>query len=197
MNVIPVNITGPEPIDLPTARPHCYVVGTKWDAKITNLIKSARRTAENQTWLTLRAGTYKMNIDEFPSGEILRISEYPIKSVESITYIDGNGASQTMDAANYYVDNKAITTRIQAPDGWPATKDRISAVSVNFTAGFDDSDERLTMPETLKDAMLFMISHWFFNRMEVMVSEGQSVDAKEIPQMASMIFEQESIRTPV
>lgn len=190
----PTNITGSEPITVDRAKDHCYITGSRWDSLIDSLISVARETAESETWRLLLAGTYEVKLDSFPDSEILEIDEYPIKSIDSITYIDTDGAEQTVASADYSVDNESYITRIQHDSSWPSTKDQVNAVTITFTGGYDGTTERLTMPKKIEQAILLMVKHWFDNRESVIKSEGNSLDIKEVPMTSKMLLNYESLR---
>ena len=69
-------------------------------------------------------------------------------------YLDVDGAEQTLDPADYYVDKKTKPGYIVPAAGraWPATGARVNAVTVDFTAGYGPTDE--TVPSEAKDYVL-------------------------------------------
>jgi uncharacterized phiE125 gp8 family phage protein len=84
----------------------------------------------------------------------------PLRSVTSITYIDLNGATQTLDPAKYIIDTSGPQGRISPAFGlyWPPTQMRIDAVNVTFTAGYS------TVPEAIKLAICQIAAAWFDQR---------------------------------
>jgi len=213
MSFVAQDITGSEPIALDVAKDHCYVTGSKWDTYITSLISAARRYAESQTWLILRKGTYTYNLDSFPNSKYIKIDKYPVSSISSLDYFDGQGNQITLDTAKYFTDVQGYSARIQIKHAvlnsnaenwpintrkeatyWPVTNDQPNAVQISLTAGFDGSSPRLTIPETITEAMLLMIKHWFDNRSSVEVSAQHRINAVEVPQSAKMLLNLESMR---
>lgn len=194
MRAILINSTGTEPVTTDEAKDHCYITGTRWDGLIDSLISVARETAEAETWRLIAAGTYEKKFDTFPDDDILEIDEYPIKSIDAITYIDSDGNEQTVAASDYTVDKESYTTRIQHDSNWPTAKDQVNAVTIEFTGGYDGSSERLKVPKKIKQAILLMVKHWFDNRESVLVSEGNSIDVKEVPMTSKMLLGFESLR---
>lgn len=61
----------------------------------------------------------------------------PLQVVESITYIDQNGAPQTLDPSQYLVDKIRMPARITPAYNttWPATQNQANAVTVTFVVG--------------------------------------------------------------
>lgn len=66
----------------------------------------------------------------------IRLSCPPIISVDSITYIDGGGAEQTLDAAAYVLSGRYLTPAYGL--GWPTSRQQPDAVRIRYTAGYDD-----------------------------------------------------------
>lgn len=183
-------ITGSEPVTLAEAKSYLYITSTDYDTLLTSLISVARETAEGITWTQIIPATLTLELNEFPDEIELR---NPVISVTSIEYVDSNGDSQTLSSDEYRVS--ANTGMIQPVDSWPATKEQYNAVTVTYSAGYDASELRLTVPEKIRQAILFMVTHWFNNREMVMISEGRSVDVKEVPFTAELLLGMESQRT--
>lgn len=100
------------------------------------------RALVTQTWaLTLAA---------FPAGRVLKLPLPPLRSVTSIVYRDGDDASQTFAAANYYVDTAATPGLVQLTPSasWPQTYDRPDAVTVTFDAGYGAA--KTDVPELIR-----------------------------------------------
>jgi hypothetical protein len=73
----------------------------------------------------------------------------PVITVDSIQYIDGTGTPQTLDPTLYFVDNMSEPCRILPAygRGWPATQWVPNAVTIKFTAGYEQTvTDTLTVP---------------------------------------------------
>jgi len=188
MNVTRTNITGSEPITTAEAKDWCYVTGSNWDNLIDTLITTVREHIENETWRAIIEAEYEYRLDEFPEDEI-EIPKPPIKSINTIEYVDTDGATQQI--TDYDADTSAEYGRIQRADGktWPETDDVYNAVTITFTAGYD------TVPEPLTIAMRLMIKHFFDNRESVVVGQAGTIDTKEVPQTAELLMNRYSART--
>lgn len=194
MRAILINSSGDEPVTTDEAKNHCYITGTRWDSLIDSLISVARETAEAETWKLVMAGTYEKKFDSFPDEDVLEVHEYPIKSIDTITYIDSDGNTQTVSDSDYTADIESYTARIQHNSSWPTAKDQVNAVTVEFTGGYDGSSDRLTVPKKIKQAVLLMVKHWFDNRESVVMSEGTTLYVEEVPQTSKMLLGFESLR---
>lgn len=129
-----------EPITLAQAKVQCRIdsdITTDDDLIANVLIPGARRQAEQELGRALITQTWERVLDAFPSAEI-ELGKPRVIAITSVTYIDGNGNSQTLSASDYSLDADtgggyllpAINTV------WPTTLDTANAVRVRFTAGF-------------------------------------------------------------
>lgn len=137
-----------EPIDLDEARVQCRVDGADDDARLTALIATAREQAETRTRRAIMACRYELSLDGFPepstarSGhEALRavsifLPHDPVRAVAAVTYLDSDGAEQTL-AASEYVLIPGAPSRIAPAAGtcWPATLDQMGAVTISYDTG--------------------------------------------------------------
>lgn len=126
-----------EPIHLDEAKLHLRVTGSDEDTFISSAITAARKTAEQITWRQYELATLKLQLDEFP--QVLELEPAPVRSVESVQYIDTDGNTQTVAASNYHVDTDSEPARIWPADAftWPIPDDRPNSVIVTFKAGYE------------------------------------------------------------
>lgn len=140
-------------------------VNTTGDPLLGILIKSARQFAEQLLGRYLITQTVDLYLDCFPDWEIkLR----PLQSVTSITYVDTDGVTQTIDANDYMIDANSAPARITPAYGktWPATREQNNAVKVRFTAGYGAAS---AVPECVKNWMLMRIKQLYDQRDQVNV----------------------------
>lgn len=156
-----------EPITLTEAKAQLRVDTSDEDTYITSLIQAAREHAEDATGLALLEQTWRATFDNgtLPDGLLVELPRPPLISVDSITYLDTDGNSQTLSTDNYTVDTDARPGRILFSD-MPSIKATLAALTINYTCGFADAD---SVPMKIKQAMLLMITHWFEIRQPVMV----------------------------
>lgn len=114
--------------------------GTVTDAdkrKIENNLFPAVEMAEDDSQRSFASQTWKLRMDFFPP--VVELRRPPIVSVDSVQYIDLDGATQTWSSSNYDTDLSSAPGRIIPADtstGWPSTNDEPNAVIVTFTAGY-------------------------------------------------------------
>lgn len=142
---------------------------TTSDPLLRLLITSARQRAEKILSRYLITQTLDLYLDRFPDEWI---NLPPLQSVTSITYIDENGADQTLAADQYQVDSCGEPAGIAPAYGltWPSTRDQKNAVKVRFLAGYGDSSD---VPDCIKHWMLMRIKQAYDNRDAVVI--GSSV----------------------
>jgi len=158
-----------EPLTLAEAKLHCKVDVVDDDALITGLIVSARQQAEHRTGRALVAQDWELSLDEFPSDS-LDIPLPPLISVASITYLDTNGARQTLANAEYQVIIDELLGRVIPAFGkrWPVCRTVAGCVVVTFTAGYGAA---AAVPDSIKSWMKLAIGTWYKNRDTVIAGQ--------------------------
>lgn len=133
-----------EPVDVVEMKNHLkQELGiTEDDALIRAQIVAARDVVETGTGANLLrnqvivATTFDLYLDNFPAQGCIEFPKVPLVSVESITYVDTSGITQTLSAAAYSVktsDGRAVLAYGQV---WPSTRGWLGdQVVVRFVAG--------------------------------------------------------------
>lgn len=132
------------------------------------------RAVITQTW----TGTLDF---AFPSK--IEVPLPPLQSVSSITYLDGDGGEQTLASTEYQVIKNVEPGLIVPAFGksWPTVRAQRQAVTVEFVAGYGGA---AAMPEKIKQMILYLVSHWYIQRVPVNV--GNIVN--EIPETFTALF---------
>lgn len=137
------------------------------DDLVLALNVAAREHAEYYTSQAFARQSYELALDEFPAGAI-DLGVWPVLSVDSVAYVDQAGATQTLDAANYALNNsrKPASLALAFGTAWPATRVQDAAIKITFTAGRTDdlSPNPQPTPKSAKQAMLLMLGHLYENR---------------------------------
>lgn len=121
-------------------------------------------TVEDEAGLHLVTKTARHRLRCWPASSIV-IPAWPLVSVESIKYFDGDGVEQTLGEAIYEVDTdrRPGVVWLAPEQSWPDLQPgRHNAITVNCTVGFDAVDN--PPPEHAVEAMLLLIAHWARNR---------------------------------
>lgn len=191
-------ITAPaiEPVDLGQAKLHLRVVTDDQDQLITSHIKAAREAVESFTHRALITQTWELTWDRFPTlfGSTILLDKGKLQQVDSLTYIDADGATQTLHDA---IVSPAITGSIQEDrnndeggrvtpafgESWPGTRDVLNAVTLQFQAGYGNDQEDI--PEPIRMAMMLAISDLHEHREETVIGattkERKAFDALLMP----------------
>lgn len=156
-------VTAPtiRPITLAEAKDHLRVTGDVDDAYIESLIDVAVAKVELDTHRALLTQTLRLTLDAFPCGP-LKFPRPPIQSISTISYVDGDGASQSLSSADYLLDIYSEPGRLSPVYGesWPTTRCQQNAVTIQFIAGWTLSN----LPATVKQLCNLWVSHFFENR---------------------------------
>lgn len=174
-----------EPVTLAEAKLHLKLDSdTTDDTLITALIVAARQAAENYTGRAFINQTWEYATDEFPDEE-MTLRPAPLSSITSITYVDANGATQTLstsvyDANTYDAPGCAFLRYGQC---WPSARDVENSILITFVAGYGSSAS--SVPAPVKAAILLTVGHLYEHRESVIIG----TTAAEMPQSASWLLD--------
>lgn len=164
-----------DPISLAEAKAHCRITSTDEDGLIAGYIFAARQYVENDCHLRIITQTLDYTIDDgwpcvMSRGWYRQRIEFPIAPVQSITsvsYVDGNGATQLLDPSQYIAVNVGLAAQSGRPYiapaygiEWPDARCQPASVTVRFVAGWDLS----SVPNPIMQALRLLISHADQNR---------------------------------
>jgi uncharacterized phiE125 gp8 family phage protein len=185
-------VTGPSP-ELLTPGDIYSHIRVEYDAEdptyLIALAQAARAWVEDRAWLAVGVQTWDSYLDAFPEGAI-DLAPGPLLTVVDVSYIDINGASQTLASNQYRVDTVSVPGRVIPVSQWPETLDqRENAVRVRYTAGYTQD----TVPPQLIHAMRLLVGHFYENREAVIVSAA-SAQPYEIPLAAVALVDQIAMR---
>ena len=150
-----------EPVSVELAKLHARVEISDDDALIASYIKAARERAEHETERALAPAEFCSYLDEFPDGGI-KIPRPPINAVSSVQYVDASGVLQTIDSADYALDDAQEPAWLLPAYGytWPTTLDVANAVRVTFTAGYTAD----ACPAQVKSYILAVVAAMYAQR---------------------------------
>lgn len=176
-------ITGPaaEPVLLSEAKHHLRVDISTDDTYIEALIKVARETCETITRRALMTQTWDLVLDEFPEQDWISLPIPPLQSVTSISYTTEAGVTSTVSSSTYIIDTYSEPGRLRLKSGyaWPGdTLRELAGVTIRFVAGYGLT--RTSVPESIRQAMLLLMGHYYENREQVVI--GQGISIQKLPQ---------------
>jgi uncharacterized phiE125 gp8 family phage protein len=149
--------------------------GTAEDDYITRLMTTSLRMAERVTNRSLLPTLRRQVMDRFPCEIVLQ--HPPLASVESIVYVDPDGAEQTILGGSPEMFWMSAPLGPRAPKGrlrplygtwWPATRCQPDAVRVTYTGGYPlvGSPEVSEIPEDITQGRLLVIGELYKQRSE-------------------------------
>lgn len=161
-----------EPITLAEAKAHLKVEHSDDDTLIAIYIQAAREYAEHFQRRSYITRTYALSVDSFPApGQAIELPNGPLGSVSGITYVDADGATQTLSTSVYQVINSSehdnAEIRLAYNQTWPTIRPQADAITITYTAGYGAASTSVKAKP--RQAMLLLIAHMYENREAVVV----------------------------
>jgi uncharacterized phiE125 gp8 family phage protein len=150
------------PVPVVEAKQNWRVDHADDDTVIQGLLEAAAGHIEDLLGYALVTQTWRQDFAAF--ADPLRLDIGHLISVTSVTYYDGDGASQTLATSVYsgFTDDIGPYLTLKPDQSWPATAERVDAVRVTWTAGFGANAQ--AVPRKLRQAILLLAGHWYENR---------------------------------
>lgn len=152
-------------VSLDEAKEHLRVTHASHDALITDLLADAITRLDGRRGVLGRAlitQKWAWKIDRFPIGCMsIAVPFPPLQSVESIVYLDEEGAEQTLESAKYTVvtDEEPGLIQLALDEVWPSTQDVPGAITIAFTAGYGENPS--DVPGPIRRAIKMMLTRWY------------------------------------
>lgn len=152
-------------VSLEAAKNHLRVAGSSQDDLITNLIKAVTEQLERDIERCIITAGWSQSQDCFPSkGQSVVLNMSKATTITSVTYVDSDGNSQTLDPAQYELDlGRNALVCLNDDDGWPETLQTQSGrdvVFINFNCGTTDPN---CVPHLFKQALLIEIGRYYYD----------------------------------
>lgn len=158
-----------EPITLAEAKAQCHVDGTEEDALITGYIVTAREYCEGFDWRAYLTQTIELWREHWPLDDEIELPKPPLQSVTKVEYYLTDDTKLTLPTTVYGVDAISTpgTVHLKYCQQWPnAVLRDYNAICVTYVAGYANA---AAVPQSIKQAMLLLVSHWYENREAVLV----------------------------
>lgn len=175
MSVVVVTPPADPLLGLDLVKQHLRVDGDGDDALIGAYIDAACAHIDGPGgWLGRAIGVQTLELRTHCFGwPGLALPYPPLISVESVKYIDSEGAEQTADPGVYTYAADAL--RLTYNSTWPTSRLEADAVRVRYVAGYaeDATAETLVtaVPPAIRAALLLMVGDLYLNRETT--AEGQ------------------------
>ncbi|WP_249695636.1 phage head-tail connector protein [Stappia sp. WLB 29] len=151
-----------EPVTLEEARAQLRVTSGEEDALLGRLIAAARAQIELATRRALIAQGWRLYLDAWPPGRVVRLPVAPVASVEAVTVYDGDGLPVALDPADFRLEAATSPPRLKVRTSAPAGIKGFNGIEIDFTAGY--GADPATVPGPLRQAVLLLVAHWFEHR---------------------------------
>jgi uncharacterized phiE125 gp8 family phage protein len=134
------------------------------DFYLQGLILASSRFCENFQNRAYITQSWELSMDDF-SETIINLPKGNLQSISSIIYTDSANLATTLAATEYTYSTRGILGRLMPAynKSWPTfTPCPLDAVVITFVCGYGTAE---SVPETVKQAMYLLISHWYENRL--------------------------------
>lgn len=169
-------VTAPvaEPVSLAEVKAHLRGPPSADDGLISGYIIAARRYAEGYIRGVLCTQTWDLKLDygwpclDRHYRQKIELPLHPVQSVSSISYVDANGATQTLSPSLYtvHVDRPVPFIEKAYNADWPEVRSVADAVTVRFVCGYDPSE----VPDEIRAAIMLHVESMY---------DGCAVEDKE------------------
>ncbi|MGI9460586.1 MAG: head-tail connector protein [Pirellulales bacterium] len=168
-------------VTLDEAKAHLRVSGSSQDALLTRLIESATEQLERDIERCLVQASWQQSQYGFPiDGKEILLNMAAASAISSITYVDSDGATQTVSASDYILDaGRNAVVCLDDDNGWPETfvvPSERDTVFVNFTCGVTSED---CLPRLFKQAILLEVGRYYYDPAQengVNTNDGRSYE---------------------
>src|SRR6266851_5593198 len=153
VSLVQTQVPSTEPLDLQAVKDFCRISADNPadDALLKIMQITARQWVENKG-VSLMPQKWKLCLDQFPtslqvllrvalpfvvSSEI-RLPRGPVVSIDTFTYVDQAGVTQTLTPAQYIWDQNSVPSKLFPPYGqaWPIGRPVPNAVLINYSTGY-------------------------------------------------------------
>lgn len=159
------------PVTMAEARQWCRIDAdiTAHDWDLTLLIRAMTKFAENLTGRSFVQRELELILDCFPC-RVIELPYPPLVSVSSISYLDGDGATQTLEGSpsQFQVSTSREPGHVRPLylESWPSTRSELEAVKIRYIAGYASFS---ALPPELKLWMNARMATLFENREQIII----------------------------
>jgi uncharacterized phiE125 gp8 family phage protein len=159
MGLILIEPPGEEPVTTAAAVAHVRAPSVD-ESLVAAMAVAARELCEAYTHRAFIEQTWRLTLPEFPRGGGAILLPRPnLMEVIAVSYIDNDGETVTMPAADYEFDVSSLPGLVRSAyrTEWPEGR----SVVVEYTAGYESAD---AVPQSIKSAILLVTSDLYHNR---------------------------------
>lgn len=152
---------------------HCRSDNEDDNAYVSTLIDTMQAHLQSAFAFSLFDQGIRLTLDDWPRERECRLPLGPVQTIDSVTWIDSAGDTQTVDAADYYLNPAGQPQTIVLAFGkcWPTGLARgPGSIFVDYTAGY--ASDTAGVPADVKHAAKLLVGHFFNNREEIITEPG-------------------------
>lgn len=175
--MIPILINGPavEPVGVPEMRAHLRLDGTQEDDLVAGLVTAARLMVEAASCRILVLQTWRVVLDRWPTGRIVRLPLSPLVAVTRVAVADGAGALADLPASAAEAETAADPPRIRVAATAPEPGIARGGIVLEASFGYGPAPE--SVPEPLRLAIKILVARWFENRGDIAGEQSLPAEA--------------------
>ncbi len=175
--LVTVTPAGVTPVGRDEVKQYLHVDDSDQDTVIDRLIKAATAYAQQKTGVWYAPTELEYRLMRWPFGfpSAIQLPAFPLRAVSAVSYLDRDGATQTVDAGDYELIATGSGAVVEFSQGfaYPATKVGHYPVRVRFSAGYNDpagatgDDPALALPDAACLAIMMLAVNFFEHRGEI------------------------------
>lgn len=156
------------PITAADLKAHLNIDASDDDTIMEGFINAAVKRWESDTNSPVMQSVWEVVYNHWPAdGFVLPLG--PMVSIDSIKYLDADGAEQTQTASTYTLMKQGMAPRVMLNMGQsaPVIANRENAVTLTVTAGYavdNSADELAKIPADIVVALKILAAHFYENR---------------------------------
>lgn len=156
----------PHLVSLAEAKAHLRVDHSDDDLLIQTYVEACSEWIDGPAgWLQRAVGRQTLELRQCdfgcPVGGVYPLPFPPLVSITSMTYVDADGAEQTLPAETYATVTKGYCLANGA--SWPALRGDVEGVRIRYEAGY------ALVPQTIRAAVLLHVGELYEHRESVVV----------------------------
>ncbi|MDP3257593.1 hypothetical protein [Bosea sp. (in: a-proteobacteria)] len=171
----PLALTPPaeEPVSLAEARAFLRLEETAEDELLTTLITAARLMVEAASGRLLVDQSWRIVIDRWPQGGVLRLPLAPVGAITAARVYDALGIAQPVQPSALRLDTSADPPLLQVVGEVPEIGRAQGAIEIDVMAGFGAT--AAAVPALLRQAVLRLAARWFEHRGDVVGRDAEAL----------------------
>ncbi|MBX3537382.1 MAG: head-tail connector protein [Chelatococcus sp.] len=151
-----------EPVSLIDMKTYLRVCDDGDDDLIASLITAARVAIETATGRLMMRQTWRLVLDRWPQGRILRVPIGPLLGLAAARVADAGGSLQAVPPGYFVVDVLSGAGRIALGPDVPAPGLSTAGIELDLVVGYGTDPERVPMP--MRQALRQLVAGWYEHR---------------------------------